>query len=355
METGGEYRRVNISKTPDKSYYRTDETITVSVDNTLTETHRLAGWTLVNATRESGSAVSADDGELTNSITVTLSDNATVTAEFEPLLALINTSSQGNIIYYATNASGETYLSLGTYGDEITFDNIKSTVAYFKFGSLVGMDGDPTHTVFNSNLSTLNNAVKFNTMQTPISSWGSIPYQQVVVSPINTLSMVRKGLGDPCALLGLSSEEIAKLTTQEEFELALLNRPKSYQKWRTPTNLEWEAFNGNRAGIASWDDAIVTPWGQWDGDSDSGAYFVQHDVYLPTLHRRIGNMTHTHEFQYWSNHMASNAWGWWAYFFGAIRNTSGYSNTVGVDVNNVTNTTMWSFGVRCVRDLTLAF
>ena len=128
---------VNISKTPDKSYYRTDETITISVDNDLTETHRLAGWTLVNATRESGSAVSADEGEVTNSITVKVTANATVKAVFEPLAYLFTLKqfTAGGTVT-PSHASG-TLVPVGTtvtltinpnqYRDVASFEGISAT------------------------------------------------------------------------------------------------------------------------------------------------------------------------------------------------------------------------------------
>ena len=244
---------VNISKTPDKTYYRTDETITVSVDNTLTETHRLAGWTLVHATRESGSAVSADDGELTNSITVKVTGNATVTAVFEPLLPPINVASKGNIIYFVGEGDN-TFLSLGTWGNEITAENLKTNMASFIYGSVVGLDCVSSHTVLSSDISAANNAVRFNPQTSAFSAWSGIGFSDngINVPSVNTLARVKSGLGDPCALLGITAAQIKAMTTEQEFTDALAARPDSYKNWRLPTDAETYAFVGSRTGWNVW-------------------------------------------------------------------------------------------------------
>ena len=84
---------VNISKPPPQSYFHAgSDQVTVTVDDINLPNATFDGWTLTNATRVSGSALTADDGELTNSITVTLSDNATVTANYTLLISVDKTS-----------------------------------------------------------------------------------------------------------------------------------------------------------------------------------------------------------------------------------------------------------------------
>ena len=107
----------------------------MTVDNTLTETHRLAGWTLVNATRESGSDLDAT-GTVTNSITVKVTGNATVTANFESLMSVNRTSltfvecenypGRGQIVTVTPSTAGEQWTATVTGNFYIGAENATS-------------------------------------------------------------------------------------------------------------------------------------------------------------------------------------------------------------------------------------
>jgi hypothetical protein len=179
-------------------------------------------------------------------------DDIAVTLWQDSALADIDIASLGNILYFAGTEDDDpadsttydnNYLSLGTWGKEITASNLYSTIAYFKWGSVVGFDNATAHTVFNSNLSTANNAVKFNPMPTAttFSTYAAIPYagnaDGKTIDPTNYTN-TRAGKGDPCKLIGLTVAQLRGMASDANLTALLDGRPEDYKNWRMPTRNE---------------------------------------------------------------------------------------------------------------------
>ncbi len=198
-------------------------------DSNLTTSPRTATAT-VTGTVESGTTRATS--EVTSTYTVT-----------QEGIAPIDESSKGNIIYFA-GTGDETYLSLGTWSNNaadndtpgrLTAANYQSKMATFKFGGIVGMDlvDRRISTVFSSDISVANNAVRFNPLPASftISSFTSSSvsdYQNEInmsspnvpgtlnATPVsyngNNIAEVfdawKVGKGDPCQLLGIPASKL---------------------------------------------------------------------------------------------------------------------------------------------------
>jgi hypothetical protein len=206
-----------------------------------------------------------------------------------PPIAPIDTHSQGNIIYFAGidddvpgNAASydNNYLSLGTWGKEITAEDYQKKMAVFKWGSVVGMDLDPDHDdVFNSNLATANNAVKFNPRPTSSSftSYGNVPYSSGSNIETTNYANVQAGKGDPCKLIGLTVAELRGITNDSDLTALLNSRGDDYKGWRLPTRDENCIFTDGTTSTAteSYGANVIKSDGTWSASAPGYVTFVQ--------------------------------------------------------------------------------
>jgi hypothetical protein len=189
--------------------------------------------------------------------------NITFTATQSWVPAPIATASQGNIIYFANAHDDDpadpttydnNYLSLGTWGAEITAANLYSTIAYFKWGSVVGFDNATAHTAFNSNFTTANNAVKFSPMPTAttFSTYANIPFNSSGSSiDATNYTNTRAGKGDPCKLVGLTVAQLRAITSDGDLTALLDGRPADYKNWVMPTQPQNSQFTDGTTSTSS--------------------------------------------------------------------------------------------------------
>jgi hypothetical protein len=276
----------------------------------------------------------------------------TVTPEETP----IDTASQGNIIYFAgteddTPADPSTYennfLSLGTWGAEITAANLYSTIAYFKWGSVVGFDNATAHTVFNSDFSAADNAVKFSPMPTSssFSAYADIPYagdaDGKTIDPTNYANTAA-GKGDPCKLIGLTVAQLRGITSDADLTALLNGRGDDYKNWRLPTMTENCQFTDGTTDTSfeSYGANVIKSAGTWSAAAPGYVTFVQSDnAILPAVGNRLTSGAVSNQGTYGSYWLASPS-STNAYYL--------YFSSTFVSPANINGRSL-GFAVRCVR------
>ncbi len=256
----------------DKTVKWSSSNTTVATINASTGelTARAAGTTQITATATNGTADTSDDKTDTRDLTV----SAVITdPDPEP---------QGNILIF-TGEGESAALGLGIWpGDFSTEpsseDYYLKKIAYFKWGSVIGMNNADGFTTFESTIpGELTNAVKFNPAATEVTwnTYEGIPYENdetpdpAVDTPEHTsLANVRAGKGDPCRLVGLTVAEIRAAANDTDWDTLMSN-----SQWRMPTNDENKEFSGNHESGA-YDDDNVTKYGSPETWSKTDPGFI---------------------------------------------------------------------------------
>lgn len=162
---------------------------------------------------------------------------------------------EDDILYF--DPSDDYRLKLGKWGTDVTD---VADLAYFKFGSVIGMIGDSNDTVWSPDY------IKFNPSTlvpgVDITSYGNsstgnnpphipgfvgtdyIGQKAIYGSYYTNFENIHRGKGDPCALIGLTGAEIAAATTEAAFEQLLDGRSDTDKEWRMPDLLETQQFFG---------------------------------------------------------------------------------------------------------------
>jgi hypothetical protein len=188
-------------------------------------------------------------------------------------------------ILYFDSTSGT--MQLGTWGNQITAANYKTTMLWFKFGGVVGFD------LSTVNFSTTN--IKFNPMTTPsnITGWGSksttlpaVPgfttadytagIRNVSGSDYHSVANIKVGRGDPCKLVGLTVDQIQSGVIDNNL-------------YRLPTKDENFAMAGGLADNSGPTAGKYTVSGSWTGSSPGFGTFPtpDPDVVLPSAGFRL--------------------------------------------------------------------
>jgi hypothetical protein len=146
------------------------------------------------------------------------------------------------VLYYGADGT----LLVGRWGTDV---KLVSQLAFFKFGSVVGLGSSGAYTVkFNptgNNYANQVNVPKFDYADSS-SDWdtsNSIGATNVSASRYHKVSNIMAGKGDPCQLVGFKT---ADFTGQTEAEIATILAAKP-PKWFLPTLVDNALFIGMSA------------------------------------------------------------------------------------------------------------
>jgi hypothetical protein len=144
------------------------------------------------------------------------------------------------LLYFASDGT----LSIGLWGEQLNPGNYREQLAFFQFGSVVGMiaDGRQTGTSF-----VHSRDVKFNPIGETFPTWTNIPrfntddyaagVRNVSVAEYHNGANVLAGRGDPCRLVGFKGADFEG-KTPAEVDAMLANEAG----WRLPTGRENAMF-----------------------------------------------------------------------------------------------------------------
>ncbi len=287
--------------------------------------------------------------------------NITLRAVFKESAAQIRAPKAPYIIYFE-GTGANTRLQLGAWDNSTVRQN---TMAYFKFGSVVGFDMDGSADTWDSS------DVKFNPTATSASTWntgdengyGKIPnfgnwltatgttYSDATHRTDNYISTAayasganaKNGYGDPCKLVGYTADQIKGMTAMQ------LDGVIAASQWRLATSKENILFAGthNHASAAGWApgganfslNQSATPNGTtslnyWDAAGDTsakgidGGYFPGSTTstlntagaFLPAAgNRTTSGITSTvgTTGYFWSSSVSSSSYGHYLYLTGS--------------------------------------
>ncbi len=234
----------------------------------------------------------------------------------------------------------DAYLDIGRWGNQINASNLYSTMAYFKWGSVVGFNNADGFTTFNSTIpGASTNAVKFNPATSVTwSNYANIPYYQsgdVADVSYTSLENVLAGRGDPCRLVGLTVSQI-RSATPDQWTTYMEN-----SQWRMPTNAENQEFAGSATDYTPSSTSLLArpSSGSWSKTAPGRMTFMK---YASAVLPAAGNRSTTGAIQsqgiegfYWSTgRSSSNA-----------QTLLFYSSSVASSYNRTTN---YGFPIRCV-------
>ncbi len=376
--------------------------MTITVATVPKDGYTLTGWKLspTNIPEASLNHLIKESDPAANPITFTMPPyDVTVTPIFEQELPLGSTLNRGFILYFdgeGDNArlllseydTGNPDANNNVQNDHamvLNKDNILTKVAFFKFGSVIGIAnkfeaGDsipftlddikfnPTPLIIGLNdeggIGSFNGAMDstaprekedFGIANSPPGIPGFVPevYSSTITditsSDYHNVTNLKIGRGDPCQLVGLTAKEIRDALANGTFDALANGRIPEYKGWVTPSFEQNTTFVvGDNDDKLNLSEAIVQDqgyhvWTSSDAQNPGIGEILRHHVYLPAAGQRLWPSVA-------SQHNGTQGYYWSSSVWGMSNLTLGVSLQIGSNMK-VKSGVSYAVGltVRCVR------